>query len=148
MSSQIYIANTPPRPTTVSQRSSRLISLERSPEDDDVVLLEIGVMLDVDLPPEELEVLIDVDLVLDKIGLVLDELELLPNPPLEPEPLAMYGQGLHSLYESPHVFPNRHVQAKPRTGSRGQVCMAVHVLLPESDPVPEPDDCIIHDHQS
>jgi hypothetical protein len=49
----------------------------------------------------------------------------------DPEPLpTMYGQGLQLGYEKPHVCPRRHVHARPRTGSRGQLWICVHVLGP------------------
>lgn len=82
---------------------------------------------------------------------VLDVVEPEPDPEPDPEPEpepAAYGQGLHSSYENPHVFPRRHVQPKPTSGSRGQAWIPVHELLPEPepepdpDPEPEPDGCI------
>lgn len=115
-----------PRTTAANQTTMELVSLDRYPEDGFV------------LPPED-------DPLSEELGLALDELEVGVDAPLpsvvEPEPLPKYGQGLQSGYENPQVWPRRHVQAKPRSGSRGQFWIPVQVPLPEpeSDPDPESD---------
>lgn len=61
--------------------------------------------------------------------------------PVEVEALPpMYGQGLHSPADKPHVFPSRHVQFKSVLGSK-QVVILVHV------PPDPPDDCVAPDCQ-
>jgi len=84
--------------------------------------------------PEELEL----ELELGEVDSVPDELDDPSPDPVEPEP-PMYGQGLQSRYEKPHVCPRRHVQARPLTGSRGQLSIPVQVRPEELDPDPDPD---------
>jgi hypothetical protein len=81
-----------------------------------------------DPPSEELEL----ELGLGKLESVPEETD---GSPPEPGP-TMYGQGLQAPYENPHVCPRRHVQAKPLTGSLGQLWIAVHVWPDEPEPEP------------
>jgi hypothetical protein len=77
--------------------------------------------------------------VLDGLDDVVEEVlsgsgELEPDPEPPPPPPAIYGHGLQLGYERPQVWPKRHVQARPRTGSRGQFCIPVQVRPPEPEP--------------
>jgi hypothetical protein len=117
------------------------VCVERYPEDvvepplaeDDPLLEELEVVVD------ELRVV-----VVDVLDDVLDD---------EPEPISpIYGQGLQSPYENPHVCPKRHVQPRPTVGSLGQFWIPVHVWVPDPEldpePDPEPDDYITYHCQS
>ncbi len=96
--------------TAASQCNVDLTSLEQPPEDGVELALALG-LLDENDPLRDVLGLMDKELMeeLTDEGRMDEELEV--DDGLEPPPI--YGQGLQSLYESPHVCPRRHVQVEP-----------------------------------